>query len=109
MRISSRAAPPAKTRTTHSFTGRHAEQDELTDDTFSPPFGGDSEDERPLPDHEYDEIESVGGGVLGAGGGVLGAGGTATDRGTGTLEGQAQTPRHSGRHSGRVIYGCDAC
>ncbi len=55
----------------------------MTDDTFSPPFGGDSEDERPLPDHEYDENESVGGGVLGAGG-------TATDRGTGTLEGQAQ-------------------
>ncbi len=70
----------------------------MTDDIFSPPFGGDSEDERPLPDHEYDENESVGGGVLGSGG-------TATDRGTGTLEGQAQTPRHSGR----VIYGCDAC
>ncbi len=56
----------------------------MTDDTFSPLLGSDDDnDERPLPDHEYDNNQTVGAGVMGAGG-------TATDRGTGELGGQAQ-------------------
>jgi hypothetical protein len=39
--------------------------------------------ERGLPEHEIDEVETVGGGVMSSGG-------TAVDRGTGTLGGQAQ-------------------
>jgi hypothetical protein len=38
---------------------------------------------RGLPEHEIDENQTVGGGVMGSGG-------TAIDRGTGTLSGEAQ-------------------
>jgi hypothetical protein len=48
----------------------------------------DTGDERrdELPEHEYRDIERDGD----VGAGVMGTGGTATDRGTGTLGGQAQ-------------------
>jgi hypothetical protein len=45
----------------------------------------DAEEEE-LPEHERREERTVGGGVLSAGG-------TATDRGTGTLDGEAQGPQ----------------
>jgi len=61
----------------------------MTDDLFTPPFGGQDDDERgtdrtdALPAHEQDPDDAVGAGVMGAGG-------TATDRGTGELSGDAQ-------------------
>lgn len=42
-----------------------------------------------LPEHEHDDDRSIGGGVMSAGG-------TAVDRGTGTLDGVAQTARPDG-------------
>jgi hypothetical protein len=61
---------------------------DVVDDTLDP-------DESKLPDHEIDEDATIGGGILSEGG-------TAIDRGTGTLDGQAegQPPRDDDPLSG---------
>jgi hypothetical protein len=58
-------------------------------------LGTDDEDERldELPEHERDDDQTIGGGVMHAGG-------TAIDRGTGTLGGQAQSADQSGFGAG---------
>src|SRR4051812_18398097 len=62
--------------------------DEVTDDAIEGPDGDDGRQTETrrmdaLPEHERDENDTVGGGVLAMGG-------TSIDRGTGTTAGQAQ-------------------
>jgi hypothetical protein len=61
----------------------------MTDDVFKSPFGGEDDDggtrnRGGLPEHEMDDDDTVGGGVMTSGA-------TAVDRGTGEMDGTAQT------------------
>ncbi|HVL54690.1 MAG TPA: hypothetical protein VM344_10585 [Vitreimonas sp.] len=72
----------------------------MTDDLFTPPFGGKDPDDGPdgLPEHERDDERTVGGGVMGAGG-------TSVDRGTGDLDGNAQGGEPDNEEAGGVNEG----